>query len=69
MVDDYSSDNLVLIAQEFLEKDHRIQLIQLDKNSGAAVARNKAIEAATGRFIALLDSDDLWCFIKIRKAS
>lgn len=66
MVDDYSSDNLVLIAQEFLEKDHRIQL---DKNSGAAVARNKAIEAATGRFIALLDSDDFWCFLKIRKAS
>ena len=54
MVDDCSSDNSVLIAQEFVEKDHRIKLIQLEKNSGAAVARNKAIEAATGRFIGLL---------------
>ncbi|MFY0665996.1 MAG: glycosyltransferase family 2 protein [Natronospirillum sp.] len=51
MVDDCSSDNSVLIAQEFVEKDHRIKLIQLEKNSGAAMARNKAIEAATCRFI------------------
>src|SRR5690554_5397892 len=55
MVDDCSSDNSVLIAQEFVEKDHRIKLIQLEKNSGAAVARNTAIEASTGRFIAFLD--------------
>lgn len=67
MVDDCSSDNSVLIAQEFVEKDHRIKLIQLEKNSGAAVARNKAIEAATGRFIAFLDSDDLWMPNKLEK--
>lgn len=67
MVDDCSSDNSVLIAQEFVEEDHRIKLIQLEKNSGAAVARNKAIEAATGRFIAFLDSDDLWMPNKLEK--
>lgn len=67
MVDDCSSDNSVLIAQEFVEKDHRIKLIQLERNSGAAVARNKAIEAATGRFIAFLDSDDLWMPNKLEK--
>lgn len=67
MVDDCSSDNSILIAQEFVEKDHRIKLIQLEKNSGAAVARNKAIEAATGRFIAFLDSDDLWMPNKLEK--
>src|SRR5690554_6097740 len=67
MVDDCSSDNSVLIAQEFVEKDHRIKLIQLEKNSGAAVARNKAIEASTGRFIAFLDSDDLWMPNKLEK--
>lgn len=67
IVDDCSSDSSVLIAQEFVEKDHRIKLIQLDKNSGAAVARNKAIEAASGRFIAFLDSDDLWAPDKLVK--
>lgn len=54
MVDDCSSDNSVLIAQEFVEKNHRIKLIQLEKNTGAAVARSKPIEAASGRFIGLL---------------
>lgn len=67
MVDDCSSDNSVLIAQKFVEKDHRIKLSQLERNSGAAVARNKAIEAATGRFIAFLDSDDLWMPNKLEK--
>lgn len=36
IVDDCSSDNSVSIAQEFVEKDHRIKLIQLAENSGAA---------------------------------
>lgn len=40
--------------------DDRINLIRLDKNSGAAVARNKGIELAKGRYIAFLDSDDVW---------
>lgn len=59
MVDDCSSDNSVLIAQEFVKEDHRIKLIQLEKNSGAAVARNKAIEAAIYRFIGLLKKGKL----------
>src|SRR5690554_216745 len=67
MVDDCSSDNSVLIAQEFVEKDHRIKLIQLAENSGAAVARNTAIEAAKGRYIAFLDSDDAWLPNKLEK--
>lgn len=60
IVDDCSSDNSVEVIQSFVEHDSRIKLIHLTENSGAAVARNKAIEAATGRFIAFLDSDDLW---------
>lgn len=67
MVDDCSSDNSVSVAKKFVEKDHRIKLIQLDKNSGAAAARNKAIEAAFGCFIAFLDSDDLWAPDKLEK--
>src|SRR5699024_4664252 len=48
------------IAQRYAAQDKRIKLLRLEQNSGAAVARNTAIEAATGRYIAFLDSDDLW---------
>lgn len=60
LVDDCSSDNTVQIIQHFIEEDHRIHLIQLNKNSGAGIARNTALSAAKGRYIAFLDSDDLW---------
>lgn len=60
IVDDCSTDNSVEVIQSFIDKDPRIKLIQLNENSGAAVARNKGIEAAKGRYIAFLDSDDAW---------
>lgn len=60
MVDDCSKDDSLAIAMGYAEQDKRIKVIKLDKNSGAAVARNTAIEAAQGRFIAFLDSDDQW---------
>ncbi|MDM1695385.1 glycosyltransferase family 2 protein [Thiopseudomonas alkaliphila] len=67
LVDDCSQDNSLDIANDYVEQDSRIKLIKLTKNSGAAVARNKAIEASTGRFIAFLDSDDLWHPQKLEK--
>ena len=60
IVDDGSQDASFSIAQRIAEKDYRVKALRLEKNSGAAVARNFAIEAAQGRFIAFLDSDDLW---------
>jgi glycosyltransferase involved in cell wall biosynthesis len=60
IVDDCSTDNSVNIIQSFSDNDSRINLIQLSENSGAAVARNAAIGAAQGRYIAFLDSDDIW---------
>lgn len=60
IVDDCSSDDSCLIINEFVQLDPRIKLIKLEKNSGAAVARNMGIDAANGRFIAFLDSDDTW---------
>lgn len=60
LIDDKSPDNSIEIIKKYMVNDKRIKLIQLDVNSGAAVARNKGIELAEGRFIAFLDSDDLW---------
>lgn len=67
IVDDCSPDNANELIKSYVAKDSRIQLIKLEKNGGAAVARNTAIEAATGRFIAFLDSDDLWMPNKLEK--
>ncbi len=67
IVDDCSTDNGVKIVKKYCEKDSRIRYIKLEKNSGAAVARNKAIKMATGEYIAFLDSDDLWKKEKLEK--
>lgn len=58
IVDDCSSDNSLEIICQY--EDPRIHIIRNAVNSGAAVSRNNAIEAANGRWIAFLDSDDLW---------
>nr|WP_246521273.1 MULTISPECIES: glycosyltransferase family 2 protein [Ornithinibacillus] len=60
IVDDCSTDRTVAYIQEYAKKDSRIKLIQLKTNSGSAIARNTAMENASGRYIAFLDSDDLW---------
>ncbi len=60
IVDDCSEDNTYEIAKKYSRTDRRIKVIRLKKNSGAAFARNVAISKAKGRFIAFLDSDDLW---------
>ena len=59
LVDDCSTDNSAEIIKEFAKKDKRIHYEKLSENSGAAVARNRALELAKGRFIAYLDSDDI----------
>ena len=60
ITDDCSTDNTRDIIRQYAEKDPRIKLICLEKNSGAGVARNTSIAASSGRFIAMLDSDDIW---------
>ena len=67
IVDDCSTDNTVDIITNYGKKDSRIKLFQLEKNSGAAVARNRAIEEATGEYLAFLDSDDKWDSEKLEK--
>lgn len=60
IANDCSKDNTAEIVQSYVAKDKRIKLITLKRNSGVAVARNTAIQKAKGRYIAFLDSDDLW---------
>lgn len=59
LVDDGSSDASARIIRQFAQSDPRIRLLQ-QENAGSAAARNVGIRAARGRYLALLDADDLW---------
>lgn len=58
IVDDCSTDNTVEIIKRYTDK--RIYLFINDRNSGAAISRNRALKEAHGNYIAFLDSDDIW---------
>ena len=66
IVDDCSADNTDEVVQPYLA-DSRIRYFKNEKNSGAAVSRNRALREAKGRWIAFLDSDDLWKPDKLEK--
>lgn len=59
VVDDGSTDETAAVVRSFMRRDPRIRLFA-QANCGIAAARNAAIAHASGRFFALLDSDDLW---------
>ncbi|EKS1847072.1 glycosyltransferase family 2 protein [Cronobacter muytjensii] len=67
ITDDCSSDGTVNLLKDFANKEPRIKLFFNDKNSGAGVSRNNCIKNAKGRFIAFLDSDDMWHAEKLEK--
>lgn len=67
IVDDCSTDNSADIVQAYAKEDERICYIRLDKNEGVAYARNIAIQRANGRYLAFLDSDDIWNADKLRR--
>lgn len=60
IVDDASDDSTIHIVENFQKKDTRIKFFRNSCNHGTHYARNKAIKAASGDFIAFLDADDLW---------
>ena len=65
IVDDFSSDISCKLIKKY--NDNRIALIELEANVGPAEARNIAIKKAKGKYIAFLDSDDLWIPKKLEK--
>jgi len=65
IVDDCSTDNTDEVVASF--DDKRIRYFKNDKNSGAALTRNRALREAQGEYIAFLDSDDLWTIDKLEK--
>lgn len=60
LIDDCSSDHSVEIINRYVEQDGRFHLISLPKNMGAAASRNAGLDAVDTKYIAFLDSDDIW---------
>lgn len=67
LVNDCSTDNTLDILNEISLSDERVKVISLEENGGAAVARNRALKEAKGKYVAFLDSDDLWLPQKLEK--
>ncbi len=66
IIDDGSQDNTPDVCGRLCEYDSRVRYIR-HENKGLPAARNTGIRAATGEFIALLDSDDFWAPTKLAK--
>ena len=64
LVDDGSRDGSLSIMEEYARLDNRVKAIHKE-NGGVSTARNAGIKAARGKWIALLDSDDVWLPNKI----
>ncbi|MBR3280735.1 MAG: glycosyltransferase family 2 protein [Clostridia bacterium] len=65
LINDCSKDKSKEIAQKYLNE--KIKWFDQEKNGGPAIARNKGIELAKGRYICYLDADDLWNKEKLEK--
>lgn len=60
LIDDCSDDGSDELIRQYMKDDDRIVYIRMEENSGAAKTRNIGLEKANGRYIAFLDSDDVW---------
>lgn len=67
IVDDGSTDKTAEIARTYAADEGRITVMELRDNAGPAGARNRAIAAAKGKYLAFLDSDDIWYEDKLKK--
>jgi teichuronic acid biosynthesis glycosyltransferase TuaG len=67
IAEDCSPDDTRAVVRDWTNRDARLRLIEMPCNGGPAAARNRALEVARGRWIAFLDSDDLWHREKLRR--
>jgi len=68
IIDDCSTDNSVEVISNYVEQDARVKLFKTEKNSGSPIKpRNIGIQNAQGRYIAFLDSDDVWLSDKLER--
>jgi teichuronic acid biosynthesis glycosyltransferase TuaG len=65
--DDKSEDKSLMVINKYIELDPRIKLISNCYSKGAPGARNSALDSASGRYIAFLDSDDMWYSKKLEQ--
>jgi teichuronic acid biosynthesis glycosyltransferase TuaG len=68
IAEDCSPDDTRAVVRDWTRTDPRIKLVELAANGGPAAARNAALEQARGRWIAFLDSDDLWLPNKLERS-
>lgn len=59
IVDNGSQDDTVQIVNSYCEKDKRVSIYS-ERDKGAARARNRGISHSSGKYLAFLDSDDIW---------
>lgn len=67
IADDCSLDSTVQVVEQAAKIDPRIRLLRCQRNGGPAAARNMALSHAQGRWIAFLDSDDIWMPTKLEE--
>ncbi|RZJ82293.1 MAG: glycosyltransferase family 2 protein [Flavobacterium sp.] len=67
IIDDCSKDETCELVEEFVRKNDKIRLIRLEKNGGVSNARNRGLEETIGKYVAFLDSDDIWLSEKLKK--
>lgn len=67
IAEDCGPDETRAVVRGWQERDRRISLIALERNGGPAAARNAALARASGRWLAFLDSDDLWLPAKLER--
>lgn len=60
ILEDCAKDGTLALAQKLAEQDARITVLPNAKNMGVAKTRNRGFELARGKYVALLDSDDVW---------
>ena len=65
VVDDASTDGSLAEARRLAENNPKIKVFSMPENKGVSACRNFAIEHAKGRYLAFLDSDDLWAKNKL----